>query len=243
MIHAFNFTCFRDMDLCEMMIRTFNKHCPTGSISISNTDVVPEFKGYQNGSGWPQSLMKVKAMSDILKTQKVADDDFILSVDSDVVFCSPEVFKYVNPEYGIIGTRHRPEYRTHFGPFGHMSGALIFLRGDIAKKICALDEPTLTGIRFQQFKPFNLTENEDVVLSYLAKFVGANYFDLGTVPGLSSGDFEGDVVYEKLGYNGICGKALLSFYHLAYCPTYFIGETVAGKWDIPKVLKLKGIEL
>lgn len=248
MIHAFSFTCNRDLDLSLMMINTFKKHCPTGSISVTNTDVTDPYKGYGNGSGWPQSMMKLKAMSDILKTKNVKDDDFILSVDSDVVFCSPEVFKYVQPEYGIIGTRHRPDYNTHFGGFGHMSGALIFIRGNVAKKMASLDEVTLTNIRFQHFKPYRLTENEDVVLSYLARYAGANYFDFGTVPGLSSGDFESDVyrhnekMISGLPYY-IKNSLLKSFYHLNYCPTYFLGEPVSGKWDIPSVLKKKGIEL
>ena len=251
MIHAFNFTCDRDLDLSVLMISTFLKYCPNGTISTTNTDSTLPYKGYGNGSGWPQSMMKVKAMSDILKTKNVADDDFILSVDSDVVFCSPEVFKYVNHQYGIIGTKHRPNYQTHFKQWSHMSGALIFIRGDIAKKICALDETETNKIRFQQFKPYNLTENEDVVLSYLAKYVGAEYFDLGTVAGLSSGNFEGDVVYLKtlIDTDGMAGSRgpsqfMKSFYHLNYCPDYFLGEPVyKGKWNIPAILKKKNIEL
>lgn len=246
MIHAFNFTCTRDLDLSKLMISTFSKYCPNGSISVTNTDESEFYKGYGNGAGWPQSLMKVKAMSDILKTQSVTDDDFILSVDSDVVFCSSEVFNYVRPEYGIIGTKHRPNYHTHFGGWGHMSGALIFLRGDIAKKICAMDEPTLNAIRFQHFKPYRLTENEDVVLSYLARYVGAEYFDLGTVSGLSSGNFEEDISFVEGSnfHDNLLRVKLKSFYHLNYCPDYFLGEPVyRGKWNIPAVLKKKGIEL
>lgn len=246
MIHAFNFSCNRDYDLSVLMISTFQKYCPNGSISTTNTDTTDPFKSYGNGSGWPQSLMKVKAMSDILKTKNVSDDDFILSVDSDVVFTSPEVLKYVNPEYGIIGTKHRPNFHTHFGDWSHMSGALIFIRGDIAKKICALDEVTLTNIRFQHFKPYRLTENEDVVLSYLARYVGAGYFDLGEVPGLSSGNFESDIENNyKLPTPHFepVRNGMRSFYHLNYCPTFFLGEPVSGKWDIPSILEKKGIEL
>lgn len=254
MIHAFNFSCNRDFDLSVLMISTFLKYCPDGAISTTNTDTTDPYKSYGNGAGWPAALMKVKAMSDILKTKNVADDDFILSVDSDVVFCSPEVFKYVKSEYGIIGTKHRPNYQTHFKQWSHMSGALIFLRGDIAKKICALGEVTLTNIRFQHFKPYNLTENEDVVLSYLAKYVGAEYFDLGEVPGLSSGNFESDIANSftwaeeinsgRIDYFRKPDNELRSFYHLNYCPDYFLGEpTYRGKWNIPAVLKKKGIEL
>lgn len=254
MIHAFNFTCTRDLDLSLLMVKTFTKYCPDGSISITNTDTTPAYKEYGNGAGWQASMMKLKALSDVVKTKNIQDNDFILSVDSDVVFTSTEVFKYVNPLFGIIGTRHRPEYYTHFRHWGHMSGALIFLRGDIAKKMIALTGEELNRIRLQHFKAYNLTENEDVVLSYLARFVGANYFDLGEVPNLSSGNFEGDVFITypcaeevNSGELHFFGRGeqthLKSFYHLNYCPTQFLGEPITGKWDIPSILKKKGIEL
>lgn len=243
MIHAFNFSCNRDQDLAILMISTFLKHCPSGTISTTNTDVSEPHKGYGNGSGWPQAMMKLKALSDVVKTKNIQDDDFILSVDSDVVFCNPEVFKYVDPAYGIIGTRHKPTYYTHFSHWGHMSGALIFIRGDVAKKLASLGEAELNDVRFKHFKPYNLTENEDVVLSYLVRYVGCeSYFDLGPVPGLSSGDFEDDV-WTTHGAFGVVLSNLKSFYHLNYCPTMFLGEPVNGKWGIPKVLKQKGIEL
>lgn len=249
MIHAFNFTCARDLDLSLLMVSTFKKYCPDGSISVSNTDTVPAYKDYGNGAGWQASMMKLKALSDIVKTKNIQDEDFVLSVDSDVVFCSPEVFKYVDPLFGIIGIRHKPEYHTHFQGWGHMSGALIFFRGDIAKKMIALSEEELNNIRFQHFKAYNLTENEDVVLSYLARYVWANPFDLGEVPGLTSGDFENEVndylrlewaIDGTLKYGDV---TLKSFYHLNYCPTQFLGEPVDGKWSIPRILKQKGIEL
>lgn len=246
MIHAFNFTCHRDMDLSVLMRTTLMNHCKSlGRIYSHNTDTEEQFKGYGNGAGWTASMMKLNAMRDIVNSGVVQDTDFVLSVDSDVVFTSPEVFKYVKPEYGIIGIKHRPEYYTVTGKWSHMSGALIFFRGDIAKKMAALSDDELNNIRFRHFKTHNLTENEDVVLSYLAKYVGGQYFDLGTVPGLSSGDFEQTCLDEYNFWNkGIChDHQWASFYHLNYCPTQFLGETVNGKWDIPRILREQGIEL
>jgi hypothetical protein len=250
MIHAFNFTCNRDMELAILMGETLKKHCPGVSLSYTNTDTTPAYKDYGNGSGWEASMMKLKALRDIVKTHRIQDTDFVLSVDSDVVFCTPEVFEYVKPEYGLIGIQHQQFYPTRFGAWGHMSGALIFFRGDVAKKMAELSEQELNIVRFNHFKPFNMTENEDVVLSYLAKFVvsphsgGTNDFCL---PGsLSSGDFEGDVYeyhYYNEEYQNDIGSKLHSFYHLNYCPTQFLGEPVDGKWSIPKVLKQKGIGL
>jgi hypothetical protein len=252
MIYAFNFTCARDLELSILMLNTFTKHCPEGSISITNTDVTEPYKGYGNGAGWPQSMMKLKALSDVVKTKNVQDNDFILSVDSDVVFTSPEVFKYVDPAYGIIGIKHHPEFNTLWGKWSHMSGALIFIRGYIAKKMIALNEDELHAIRFKHFKGFNLTENEDVVLSYLASYVGAEQMDLGPL-GLTSGDFESDVAqYHRTSLPELwfAGEddtnyriPMKSFYHLNYCPTQFLGEPVSGKWMIPSILRMKGIEL
>lgn len=253
MIYAFNFTCMRDLDLSNLMVSTLFKHCDDlKQVVVINTDTDEGYNGYGNGSGWPQSLLKLKRIREF----QPADTDFILSVDSDVVFTSPEVFKYIDPQYGIIGIKHRPDYYTHSGHWSHMSGALIFIRGDIAKKITSLSEFDLDFVRFSHFKPYSMTENEDVVLSYLCKFVGANHFDLGTVSGLSSGDFESDVFTHKTwsqasDINQIFGgerieaerHMLKSFYHLNYCPTMFLGEPVVGKWDIPKVLVKKGIKL
>jgi hypothetical protein len=242
MIHAFNFTCARDLELSILMLNTFTKHCPEGSISITNTDTTPAYKDYGNGAGWPASMMKLKALSDVVKTKNVQDNDFVLSVDSDVVFTSPEVFKSIDPAYGIIGIKHHPEFNTLWGKWSHMSGALIFIRGDIAKKMVALPESELNNIRFKHFKGFNLTENEDVVLSYLASYVGAEQMDLGG-RGLTSGDFETEIENVFLTVNPRFDYRLKSFYHLNYCPVEFLEEPVSGKWDIPSILRMKGIEL
>lgn len=227
-IYAFNFTCDRDNALSNLMVHTLYRHClDLKELVVVNTDHNKEFLEYGNGAGWTASMLKLKQM----KRFTPEDDDFILSVDSDVVFGSPDVFLQVNKNYGIIGRKHNPEFSTRMGQWSHMSGALIFIRGDIAKKMAALSEAELHVIRFNHFKPYNLTENEDVVLSYLATFCGANQFDL---PGfLSSGNFEGEVTTGQL----------RSYYHLNYCPTNFLGEKVTGKWDIPKVLAHKEIKL
>lgn len=244
MIQAFNFTCWRDNELSELMQNTLLKYCPVPiCVHSINTDTHLEYLGYGSGCGWPQGLLKVK----YLRTLTYSDDDFVLSIDSDVVFTSPEVFQYVIPAYGIIGTEHQQPFPTEFGLWGHCSGAMIFLRGDIARKIANLSDQELEHIRFNHFKKHNITENEDVMLSYFAKYVGAESFDLGSVPGLSGGNFEGDCRFSNLKNDPLgfvtWGQTLKSFYHLNYCPTSFLGEPVSGKWDIAKVLKQKGMEL
>lgn len=253
MIYAFNFTCDRDTDLSNLMVSTLYKHCPdVKELAVINTDHHPGFKEYGNGAGWQASMLKL----DRLRQFEPGDNDFVLSVDSDVVFTSPDVFKYVSQDAwkegngpGIIGIKHHPEFNTKLGKWSHMSGALIFIRGDIAKKMGALSVDELNYIRFQCFKPFDITENEDVVLSYLASYVGARQFNIGSL-GLSSGDFESDVTNNyRVGLLSV-GQPFgpkhpefKSFYHLNYCPTQFLGEPVTGKWDIPNVLKMKRVEL
>lgn len=228
-IHAFNFTCNRDTELSNLMVHTLFRHCQAlKEMVVINTDYNQEYKEYGNGSGWGASMLKLKRLREF----NIDDDSWVLSVDSDVVFGGPDVFSQLDRQYGIIGRKHRPEYHTHFGQWSHMSGALIFIRGDIAKRMGRLNGEELDRIRFQHFKAYQLTENEDVVLSYLATYCGAVQFDL---PGfVSSNDFEQHVKDKE---------QLRSYYHLNYCPTQFLGEPVTGKWDIPKVLQNKGINL
>ncbi len=174
--------------------------------------------------------MKLKALCDLLSKNDVKDDDYILSVDSDVVFCSSEVFTYIHT-YGIIGIENGgPVTNTFLGHMRHCSGASIYLRGDIAKKMCKISADELGTVR-QQFKMYTLAENEDIVLSYLAKKVGATHFPLPNR--LCEGDLDHDY------HNG----TLSSFYHLNFGYRTFMGVPNTGKWDVPQVLSDKGIEL
>lgn len=228
-IFAFNFSCARDSDLSDLMVDTLiaNAIPMIEQIRIKDTDDTE----YGNGSGWEASMLKLQGLRDMLSDYNIGDGDFILSVDSDVVFTSPEVFQLLDQRYGIIGVRGDQPWSTRHGLWAHMSGALMFIRGDIAKKMAALDKARLDKIRYEDFKGYDITENEDVVLSYLAMICGAQAMNLPSR--LSSGNFEFDVTHD----------ALKSFYHLNYCPTEFMGVPIEGKWFIPSVLKLKGIEL
>lgn len=220
MIYALNICGDRDKPLMEMMHESLKKHCPDlAEFETRNLDA----KLWGNGAGWDASMLKVEAIKAVLRFG-LRDTDFILCVDSDVVFCSPEVFSYVKPEYGIIGIKNSTDAPTLIGPLKHMSGALIFLRADIAKKIALLTQEQLKEVR-RQFKSVFLTENEDIVISYLAQMLGADYLDLPSY--LCDGNFERDLVSGEL----------KSFYHLNYKPAYFLGVPVDGKEDIAKVMK------
>lgn len=233
MIYAFNFTCARDLALSELMRETLLTHGqPHIKYIRSITTGGRDFPMYGNGAGWPASMMKLSAMDQLIKDTNPDDDDFILSVDSDVVFCSSELFEAIKPEYGIIGVVHKPPFMTEYGPWGHCSGALIFIRADIARKMCELTDDELNRIRFEEFKKHVITENEDVVLSYLAMVCGAVPYDLDN-KGFTGLNFEEEL---KTG-------DLKSYYHLNYSPTEFLGMKVSGKWDLPHVLEAKRLTL
>lgn len=223
MIYALNICGPRDLELSEMMHRTLKEHCrDLAEFERRNLDQM----GWGNGAGWEASILKITAIKSILRFG-LRDDDFILCVDSDMVFCTDEVFTFVKPKYGIIGIKNATDAPTPIGPLKHMSGALIFLRADIARQIAALTMDQLNEVR-RQFKSVTLTENEDVVLSYLAQMVGAEYCDL---PGyLCDGNFEEDLQTGNL----------KSFYHMNYKPDSFLGVKVNGKEDIPKAMKQAG---
>lgn len=226
MIYAYNFTGSRDLDLASLMRRTLKKYCKQlGSIESINMDGT----GFGNGASWEASMMKLNALRAIVK-KGITDSDYVLSVDSDVIFCNPDVFSYIHT-YGIIGIRQEGKpTNTFLGHLNHIGGCSLYLRGDIAKKICAISEDELLTVR-QQFKMYVLAEQEDVVLSYLALKVGAEFF--GLPYHVFNGDFEQDYL----------DRELKSFYHLNFGARRFLGEDITGKWDVPRVLESKGIVL
>lgn len=234
MIFAFSFTHPPDQALSDLMCKTLIKYSVP---HLANIRVVQtggrQYTAYENGAGWQASMMKLNELAYICESFNVRPDDYILSVDSDVVFTSPAVFEHIDGAYGLIGVQHQQPYNTALGSFGHMSGALIFIRGDIAHRMANLTDDELGKIRQEHFRKFNLTENEDIVLSYLAKLCGANELDLNSVKYLTNGDFEGDIVR----------STMKSFYHLNFNPKTFLSEPCGKKQNIPNILELKGIEL
>src|SRR5688572_20828238 len=118
-------------------------------------------------------------MDQLIKDMDPADDDFILSVVFEVCFGGLKLFEVVIQDYGIIGVQHHPLFKTELGMWGHCSGALIFIRADIVRAMCDFTDDELNRIRHEEFKKYTITENEDVVLSYLAAKCGAVPLDIG----------------------------------------------------------------
>src|SRR5688572_28729722 len=118
MIYAFNLTCDRDLDLSNLMVHTLYRHChDIKELAVINTDHNQDYKGYGNGAGWQASMLKLKRLREFNPN----DDDFVLSVDSDVVFGARDVFTIPDKRYGIFGVKHRPNFPTRLGAWSHMS--------------------------------------------------------------------------------------------------------------------------
>ena len=239
MIHAFNFCGERDRRLGDLMETTLRKYAGKFLGSFTQKDM--DAAGYGNGAGWEAAMLKLDAMRSVVQKKKVKDDDWVLSVDSDVVFCSSELFTYIKmlesliyEKSGIVGIlQGAPLTQCKMGDLYNFSGCAIFIRGNFAKAITSLSPERLTEVR-AEFKEFVICENEDVVISYLAQGVGAAPRALPNHLYHSDFGFEHDL---KAGQ-------LCSFYHLNYGGmTRFMDTDVTGKWDIPKVLRRKKVIL
>lgn len=243
MIHAFNFCGKRDRQLMRLMLSTLEKYAENYLASFKSFDM--DKAGYGNGAGWDASMLKLKAMRQIVSNRNFRDDDWVLSIDSDVVFCNSDLFVYLKTidsliydNFGIAGIHQVGKLaKCKMGELHNFSGCSIYIKGHIAKKIAELSEDRLKEVR-EDFRAYVITENEDVVLSYLAQMCGAEPLPLPDCFFHSDFGFEYDI-----GMNG-----MKSFYHLNYPLKIFkdgkfLGEEISGKWDIPKVLRKKGIKL
>lgn len=239
MIHAFNFCGQRDRRLGDLMETTLKKYAGKFLASFTQKDM--DAAGYGNGAGWEAAMLKLDVMRWVVARKKVKDHDWVLSIDSDVVFCSSDTFHYVRMLESLLYERSdivgilqgAPLTKCKMGDLYNFSGCSIYLRGNIAKAITALPPERLTEVR-AEFKEFVICENEDVVISYLAQSVGAAPRALPNYLYHSDHGFEHDI---KAG-------TLASFYHLNYGGmTQFMGTEVSGKWDIPNVLRRKKVIL
>lgn len=235
MIHAFSFTGTRDIELNELMCRTLQKYCKKlQRIEVTNTAGTD----YGNGGGWGPSMMKLEGLRKLLH-HNIDDNDWILSVDSDVVFTNCKIFDWIDVvtsfrynHFDIIGIQQVTDRaKTEMGLLNNMSGCSIYLRGSLAKRIAVLTVEQLDSVH-ELFKAWVLTENEDIVISYLAQMLGAHALPIPDH--MYNGDLNLDLTE---------GKETRCFYHLNYAPSFFMGVPVEGKHQIPMALRQKGIEL
>ena len=223
MFYCLNFTGHRDLLLSKTMEAMFRQHS-VQRVAMFKRIWCEDYGVWGNGAGWEASLHKVQ----ILRQFEIEENDFLVCIDSDVLFFTPEVTKFVNESDGeFMGIKNEITVPTLQGDLNHIGGCLTFIKGNILKKINAFTDEQLFHVR-NEFKAVDLCENEDVVISYLAKRVGAKI--VGLPEYLWSGGIEQDL------RNG-CPK---SFYHVNYSPTEFLGEPCDGKWRIPIALTKLG---
>lgn len=225
------FGCNRDMPLADMMAESVKKITTERPYIYVDTDFIgdtPNFIkmqrpiGWGNGAGWEASMMKVGAILEVIEREKLTDEDYILSIDSDVMILEDFFIEKAD----IMGFQHSDFYDTKLGKWGHLSGCCIFLKVGIAKRICLLDKYELAEIRHNEFKAFNICENEDVVLSYLAVRCGAilHAFPYSYLCNDIENYFKGirDHAHKLIHFNIEIKE--------------FLGQPVNGKWDIPKIV-------
>lgn len=182
-------------------------------------------QGWGNGCHWSGGVMKVAAIREVIKQADVSDDDYILGVDSDVLFTSNRIFDDLEGA-GLAGPMqlHNPPTTSRFGSWSHVSGCCMLIRGDIAKKIAELPDVAYQHIN-EEFRRDNLATNEDVLVSYLACYVGAIQRPLNHHVEQNLDDY-----FRRNKPNG-------SFFHFNMPAGIFLGIQVTGKWDIPKTLR------
>lgn len=234
-LHAFNFCGSGDRELAQLMETTLRKHAGERLVKFKSYDM--DAAGYGNGAGWEAAMLKLEKLGEIVADAD--DNDWILSVDSDVVFCNSNVFEWLHYisilkyyTYHLCGLLQVTDRaKTAIGELLNASGCCMFIRAAHARKMATIPSHNLSIVRQEHFKGWVLCENEDIVLSYLSQMLGGNH--VAFPDHLYHGNFEEDL---KTG-------ELKSFYHLNYLPESFLGEPTTGKWDIPRVLRSKGIEL
>lgn len=243
------FACPRDSALLCMLVRSFQAlqderlgphvvtmcsqdHPGDGALPADDLQflrstgarIVERPKGWGNGCAWNGGILKIAAIRMMLNSGWVNDDDYILSVDSDVLFTDNKIFDDLE-NAGLAGPvqLHNPPITTRFGQWSHVSGCCAFIRGDIARKVIELPETLYSAIN-EEFRRDNLATNEDILVSYMANYCGAVTRPLNHH---MCHDLEAELIRREK--NG-------SFFHFNVGATTFLGVQITGKWDIPKTL-------
>lgn len=249
---SYSFGCSRDAELSIMSALSIQKY--TGGnhfIFIEGKDfpvyekiTPPNLKlclrpnGFGNGSGWEASMIKLNilryqmANAEYADGVKMNDKDIIIYADSDCFLISDLIFKKLE-DCDFQGLEHKPYYNTKLGEFGHISGCMNFMSVRFSKMLSTLTDDALSEIR-NEFKEFTVTENEDVLMSYLIKCIG------GRLNGINSEIMNPKNIEDVLS-NIKDYKDKNSVVHLNYPMTSFMDSPLTGKWDVPRILKEKGI--
>lgn len=220
-LYALNFTGNRDFFMSYTLEEQLRKHSTIPVVMFRR--IWCDGTEWGNGAGWEASMKKVRHLRSI----EIPPDDYLMCVDSDVLFFANPLFKWLEGSPGeFMGVQNYVGIQTHHGVLRHMGGCIQFIKGNILSKINQITDNDLLQIR-EEFRAIVLCENEDIVVSYLAMMMGAKFVE---IPGeLRKGDFFGDL--ER--------GSLESFYHFNMIMSEFLGMPVKGKWEIANVLKQK----
>lgn len=235
-IIPFTFSCDRDLELFKFMHETIQPYINSTQyvyfedqkeLNLSNVVCLQREPGYGNGGYWQGAFLKFKALREIVSLTNPADDDYVLSADSDTAYTSGLIFEPLSR--GLCGVQNSTTIKTKIGEFAHMSGAAIFIRGDAAKKIAQLTDLIVNSMQ-RDFVEYGIAQCEDILLSYLAIYCGADTQDL-----MKYLHQEDPQDY----YAGRISDSMKqkSLFHFNYFPTTFLGQNISGKWDIPQAIK------
>jgi hypothetical protein len=223
----------KDVRLLAPIVTFEHEEWPAESVSarLRPYDVILILRGSGYGQwGWPSSETMLRMIGAAARQPYLGPDDYLWKVDSDVVMVSSKVFDLIQGA-DLFGSPHSQLTETmRFGPWGHLSGASIFLRVEVARRIGCFRQGDFSAIEHEMRRD-GLCVNEDVVLTYAAQYAGGTRQDL-TGPAIACTDPVGALLRrEDKGWSVV---------HLAGERRDFGGFPVGGKWGMPALLRQHG---
>jgi hypothetical protein len=245
----FNFTCPRDLALTEMLVRSWERFRserwtifhektepifgPSLEFFMAHGAAVRERSWrFAPWNGWMSAMSKFDGWLTMAENETVADYDYIVHVDSDAIFHSPDILWALTGDFA--GFPHSE--KLHVPSIGRewtwKSGCFQAARAWVVRKLARLTSRDLEAIE-QEMRGLGLQLIDDVVMSFMFAKVGATEQDLP--PELFESDPAGAL-------SGEVAKPR-SFTHLNGDWTSFLGVKIPGKWGIPQAIAERGITI
>jgi hypothetical protein len=152
---------------------SFKENYPDSVLEFFDTDSIQIEKPYGKGLHWFATLYNLSRIKYLLDKYDVSDNDWIINFDADVCFSNNEYEKLLDSNFGLIGIASDNVHDSPDGPFSHVSGCCIAIRGDIAKRMVSLTPSSLAEIEVNHLRKNNIPVMVDCAISYLAFFCGA----------------------------------------------------------------------
>ena len=251
-IYPFTYICYRDWDLFRLLVASaekiadprmmpwtayYDREQPLSDGMHGFCDkhrIVRHARpdGFFPWCGWKSAMSKLYGWKSMLLQDGIEDSDYIAYFDSDTVLWNSGLLDALTNPYDFIGFPH--SVTTYIEEFGRqwswLSGAFQAMKASCIHMLPWLSPPELTTIK-DKMLVYGLSHNEDVVISFLAAFVGA------TENRLNGRDYHEDDF--EAAFRGELTPR--SFSHFNYHPQEFLGHKVSGKWDIPKAVEKTGL--